>query len=121
MTKEPAKVKIKIINKIMPGKMSKRRLNKKTFVLSAIHRLRKDGYMGIHAVYSGFNQAFREYYNEDPISEVDKLVKEGIVIKHPVKGGVMLYDYKEYHNSDIAKKRGVRININLALKKILGD
>src|SRR3989344_3627836 len=83
-----------------------RRINKKTFVLNAIHNLRNDGYMGMHAVFSGFNQAFREYYGEDPIVEVNKLAKDGIVIVHPVKGGVMIYDYKEYHNSNLVNKKG---------------
>lgn len=98
-----------------------RRMNKKTFVLNSIHKLRKDKYLGIHAVYSGFNSAFRDYYNEDPIVEVDKLVKDKIVVVQPVKGGVMIYDYKEYSASDLAKKKGSKTNTNAALEKILGD
>jgi hypothetical protein len=46
---------------------------------------------GIHSVYSGFNQAFREYYNEDPIPVTQELVKQGKIVTRPVKGGAMIY------------------------------
>ncbi len=62
-----------------------RKMNKRKFVLNAIHKLRKDDYIGIHAVYSGFNKAFREYYDQDPIKEVDKLVESGCIVLSPVK------------------------------------
>ncbi|MEX0934940.1 MAG: hypothetical protein WDZ70_01265 [Candidatus Paceibacterota bacterium] len=101
-------------------KSNKRRMNKRSFVLKAIHTLRKTGYIGIHAVYSGFNKAFREYYNDDPIAEVDKLVAKGVIVKQPVKGGVMLYDAKEYKESDFGTKKRKKKNSNTALKKILG-
>ena len=35
-------------------------LNEEEFVFRAIKRLRKPPYKGIHSVYSGFNQAFKE-------------------------------------------------------------
>lgn len=46
---------------------------------------------GIHSVYSGFNQAFREYFGEDPIPVTQQLVKEGAIVTRPVKGGAMIY------------------------------
>ncbi|MCX6354907.1 MAG: hypothetical protein NTZ78_08395 [Candidatus Aureabacteria bacterium] len=62
------------------------------FVLRAIKKLRKPPYRGIHTVYSGFNQAFREYFEgSDPIAQTNMMAKEGKIIIRPVKGGVMLY------------------------------
>jgi len=42
-------------------------------------------------VYSGFNQAFKEYFGTNPVATTQKLAKEGKVTIRPVKGGVMLY------------------------------
>lgn len=103
----------------MSGKKTERKQNKKRFVLNAIHRLRKPGYLGIHVVYSGFNQAFRDYYNEDPIPEVGKLAKKGVVLVQPIRGGVMLYDYEEYKKSGRIKNSGIKKNTDETLQKIL--
>ncbi len=46
---------------------------------------------GIHSVYSGFNDAFRRYYDEDPIVVTQKLAKQGAIEIQPRKGGVMIY------------------------------
>src|SRR3989344_6034278 len=99
---------------------AKRKLNKKIFVLRAIHTLRKQGYLGIHVVYSGFNKAFRDYYNEDPIVEVAKLVKDGHIVLNPVKGGVMLYDAEEYKKSNFSKKAREKSSASI-LSKILNN
>ena len=62
------------------------------FVKKAIVSLRKEGYKGIHTIYSGFNDAFRKYFDgEDPIKVTKHLAEEGKIIIRPVKGGVMLY------------------------------
>ncbi|MDH4230903.1 MAG: hypothetical protein OEW04_02610 [Nitrospirota bacterium] len=68
------------------------RLSHEEFVRKAIVSLRKEGYKGIHTVYSGFNEAFKKYFDgENPIEATNKLAKEGKVVIRPVKGGVMLY------------------------------
>jgi hypothetical protein len=73
------------------GIMSEK-LSYEEFIKKAIVSLRKDGYKGIHSVYSGFNAAFKKYFNgEDPVSVTNKLAKEGKIIIRPVKGGVMFY------------------------------
>ena len=51
----------------------------------------KPPYKGIHSVYSGFNQAFREYFNKDPVETTTKLAQEGKIVTRPVRGGVTLY------------------------------
>ncbi|MCX6356686.1 MAG: hypothetical protein NT045_02220 [Candidatus Aureabacteria bacterium] len=61
------------------------------FVTRAVKKLRKPPYKGIHTVYSGFNQAYREYFGTDPIAQTNKMAQEGTIIIRPVKGGVMLY------------------------------
>lgn len=64
----------------------------KDFFERAIKKLRDPSKSkGIHSVFSGFNQAFRDYYGEDPIEVTQMLVREGKIELKPVKGGVMLY------------------------------
>lgn len=68
------------------------KLSYEEFVTKAIVSLRKEGYKGIHTVYSGFNNAFKKYYDgANPIEATTKLAEEGKIVIRPVKGGVMLY------------------------------
>lgn len=68
------------------------KLSHEEFVKKAIVSLRKEGYKGIHTVYSGFNTAFKKYFDgEDPIKVTNQLASEGKIVIRPVKGGVMLY------------------------------
>ncbi len=78
----------------MPAKISETK-----FVVKAVKKLRVPPYKGIHSVYSGFNQAFREYFRKDPVEAVNRLVADGKIISRPVKGGVLIYlpeDYPSY-------------------------
>jgi hypothetical protein len=62
------------------------------FVRKAVVSLRKEGYKGIHTVFSGFNDAFKKYFEgENPVEVTNKLAQEGKIVIRPVKGGVMLY------------------------------
>jgi len=62
------------------------------FVKKAVVSLRKEGYKGIHTVYSGFNSAFKKYFNgEDPVKVTNQLAQEGKIVLRPVKGGMMIY------------------------------
>jgi hypothetical protein len=67
------------------------RLSEYEFVERAIKRLRKEPYKGIHSVYSGFNKAFKDYYNSNPVEATTRLAAEGRIVTRPVRGGVMLY------------------------------
>ena len=68
------------------------KLSYEEFIRKAIVSLRKEGYKGIHTVYSGFNEAFKKYFdNENPIEVTNQLASEGKLVIRPVKGGVMLY------------------------------
>jgi len=72
--------------------MSEERLNHEEFVRKAIVTLRKEGFKGIHSVFSGFNNAFKKYFEgENPVEVTNKLSQEGKIVIRPVKGGVMLY------------------------------
>lgn len=68
------------------------KLSHEEFVKKAIVSLRKEGYKGIHTVYSGFNEAFKKYFDgEDPVKITNQLAQGGKIVIRPVKGGVMLY------------------------------
>jgi hypothetical protein len=68
------------------------KLSHEEFVKRAIVSLRKEGFKGIHSVYSGFNEAFKKYFSdENPVEVTNKLAGENKIIIRPVKGGVMLY------------------------------
>jgi hypothetical protein len=55
-------------------------------------KLRIGNYKGIHSVYSGFNEAFRKYYDGiNPIEKTNQLATEKKITIIPVRGGVMLY------------------------------
>jgi len=68
-----------------------KKLTELEFVAKAIRKLRKPPYKGIHSVYSGFNKAFREYFDKNPVEATSQLAGEGGIVTRPVKGGVMLY------------------------------
>jgi hypothetical protein len=89
------------------------RLSHEEFVKKAIVSLRKEGYKGIHTVYSGFNNAFKKYFEgENPVEITNRLAREGKIVMRPVKGGVMLYLPEEAPNttdtaSEALKKMGL--------------
>lgn len=61
------------------------------FVKQAIVKLRTGNYKGIHTVYSGFNEAFRKYFDgANPVEITNQLANEKKIVIRPVKGGVML-------------------------------
>jgi len=68
------------------------KLSYEEFIRQAILKLRAGNYKGIHSVYSGFNEAFRKYYDGvNPVEVTNRLAKEKKITIRPVKGGVMLY------------------------------
>lgn len=73
------------------AKEGKPKLSEEEFVIRAVEKLRKPPYKGIHTVYSGFNQAFKEYFGTNPVEMTKRLAGEGKIVTRPVKGGVMLY------------------------------
>lgn len=48
-------------------------------------------YKGIHTRFSGFNDAFRELFGDDPIEATQKAAEEGYIVLRPARGGVTLY------------------------------
>lgn len=87
------------------GKKNNGKLSEEQFVLLAIEKLRKGGYRGIHTVYSGFNQAFRNHFGDgaDPVGATNRLAKAGKIVTRPVRGGVMIYKPDE---APVAKDKG---------------
>jgi len=94
----------------MEGEVNK--LTELEFIIRAIRRLRKPPYKGIHSVYSGFNKAFKDYFNANPVEATTRLAQEGKIVTRPVKGGVMLY---------IPEEAPVTRGSEDVLGKILGD
>ncbi len=67
-------------------------LSAEEFIINAITNLRREGYKGIHSVFSGFNEAFMKYFSgQDPAEVTARLAKEGKIVLRPTKRGVMLY------------------------------
>lgn len=87
------------------------KLTQAEFIKKAIVSLRKNPYKGIHSVYSGFNEAFRAYFNEDPIKWTNQLAGEGAIEIRPARGGIMLYLPGEAPvrttGKDVLKKMGL--------------
>ena len=68
------------------------KLSHEEFIRKAVTTLRKEGYKGIHTVYSGFNEAFKKYFDgEDPVKATTELARQGKIVIRPARGGVMLY------------------------------
>ena len=64
------------------------------FAKTGIVKLRKDNFKGIHNVYSGFNEAARNYFGwtkERLIEETNKLVTDGVIEIRSTKEGFTLY------------------------------
>ncbi|MCM8798697.1 MAG: hypothetical protein NC821_04455 [Candidatus Omnitrophica bacterium] len=80
------------IIKIILGDENKN-LSEEEFVIEGIKKLRREPYKGINSVISGFNEAFRKYFNKDPITITSKMAEEGKIEILPLKGakGIMLY------------------------------
>ena len=88
------------------------KLSYEEFVKQAILKLRTGDYKGIHTVYSGFNEAFRKYFDgANPIEITTQLAQEKKIVIRPVKGGVMIYlpeDVPQTSKADqVLKKMGL--------------
>lgn len=96
----------------MQPQPSGERLTEEQFTIRAIERLRKQGYAGIHSVYSGFNDAFRIYFHSaDPVVTTTRLAEQGKIDMRYAKGGAMLYKPGEAPKKDVSddtlKKMGL--------------
>ncbi len=88
-----------------------KKISTEEFVRLAIVKLRNEPYKGIHSVYSGFNEAFKNYYSgQDPVQATNQLAEDGKIVIRPMKGGVVLYLPEE---APLIKSRGEE-----ALKKM---
>jgi len=90
-----------------------KKLSHEEFVSLAVQKLRTDRFKGIHSVYSGFNEAFKLYFEgENPVDVTIKIAADGKITIRPVKRGVMLYlpgEAPQGARGEIAlKKMGLR-------------
>jgi hypothetical protein len=89
-----------------------KKISEYDFIVRAIKKLRTPPYKGIHSVYSGFNQAFRDYFDGDPVKATNRLAQEGKIVTRPVKGGALLYLPEDAPGAAVSKT---------VLNKILHD
>ena len=65
---------------------------KEQFVLKAVKALRDPSKStGIHVRYSGFNDAFRKEFGEDPRAFTEKMAADGKIVIQPRKGGAAIF------------------------------
>jgi hypothetical protein len=87
----------------------KSKIGAEEFVKLAVGRLRLENYKGIHSVYSGFNDAFKSYFDgANPVDATGELARLGKIVLRPVKGGVMIYlpgEGPEMSRGDMALKK----------------
>ncbi len=70
----------------------KEKISPEEFVRLAVLRLRTGNFKGIHTVYSGFNEAYKRYYEgADPIDATNRMNGQGTISLRPVKKGMMIY------------------------------
>ena len=99
--------------------MSPKKLTVEEFVLQAIRTLRTPPHHGIHTVYSGFNEGFRAYFpNLDPVKEVVKLAKAGVIGCKPSRGGAKIWDAKELAERKAGEKTKISANARKVLEKM---
>jgi len=83
---------VKKWDELTPEEKAERSTHKEAFVIDRIKKLRDPKRStGIHTRYSGFNQAFKDYFGEESRATTDKMTAEGKLEIKPSKGGVMLY------------------------------
>jgi hypothetical protein len=87
----------------------KSKIGAEEFVKLAVGRLRLENYKGIHSVYSGFNDAFKSYFDgANPVDATGELARLGKIVLRPVKGGMMIYlpgEGPEMNRGDMALKK----------------
>jgi len=76
-------------------------LSPEEFIRLAVVRLRAANFKGIHSVYSGFNEAFKKYFEgADAIKATTEFAEAGRLVIRPAKNGVMLYLPEEAPQGD---------------------
>jgi len=91
-----------------------KKLSHDEFVKLAILKLRTAPYKGVHSVFSGFNEAFKIYFDGDnPVPITNQLAESGAIAIRPTKAGVVLYlpedaPQKISRGEEALKKMGLR-------------
>lgn len=68
------------------------KISPEEFVLRALDTLRAPDKPGLHTVFSGFNEAFREYFGgADPVQAVKDLTAKGVIKMRPAMRGAVIY------------------------------
>lgn len=82
---------------------------RRLWTLAAIVALRDESKSkGIHAVYSGYNTAYKAKFGEESKGIIDAMEADGQLVKQFRKGGVMLYLPSDAPKADFAKANAER-------------
>lgn len=78
------------------------KLTHEEFILRAMETLRDEKHKGLHTVYSGFNTAFREYFDgEDPVAAVKAVAERtGKYKVVPRRGGAAIFFVEDAPEGD---------------------
>jgi hypothetical protein len=92
--------------------MPEEKISDVLFFTRAIKNCRKEGFKGIHTVYSGVNNAYRQYHGKekDPVAAVNKLIEQGLLCGNPAKGGFTIYLPED------AKSKTIQVTLDKILK-----
>lgn len=72
---------------------------------------------GIHTLFSGYNEAYRAYFDgADPIEAVDKLTEEGVIDSRRAKKGRMIYKKGEMPATTVDKAGNLLAAVTLKAK-----
>lgn len=98
------------------AKPAETKLTHEEFARRAILALRVGKYKGIHTVFSGFNDAFRRHFGEDPVVATKALADAGKIALRIAKGGATIY-----LPEDAPKEQQVKDPLNKILTGRDGD
>ena len=94
----------------MAKKQEQKQIAPADFVTAAIIKLRDESKSpGIHSVFSGLNEALREYYGRDPVEITKELEQQGVIKTRPVKRGVMVYLPGELPQGNGSNSKGKQV------------
>lgn len=82
---------VHIIFSKTPATQSEEKMDEYQFTVNAIKNLRIFPNKGIHTVFQGYNESFRDYFGTDPVKAVQRMVDEGKIATRLCKGGAIIY------------------------------
>jgi hypothetical protein len=88
--------------------LSTKKLSHREFCIEQIRAFGRDfgmkgGGKGVHVVYNKFNETFRRIYKEEPVPVVERLIREGFLVKKSSGRGITIFLASELSEADKLK------------------